>query len=305
MEICNDCKAIKEEDGTCNCDKMLDEDDVQAKLDADAKKEAEGDDPIEPEPVEKKEDDPVVLDPDAKPEPKEKKEETPGWQKEAAEAGWTPDHVRAKHANEAQTLRQQVEALTRINTAQATRQEPVEEVDPNEGVTKGELDGALASLHDKAILSEKLIRMDREDYDEVINENLVPLVKENPWIEDFLYGKANPAKEAYRFGQAIKDGKKVTAEFVDGKMQLIIPTDEVDPAAPERKDPNRPDPLALEQANKQPKTLDSVPAAKSTEATEMSVEDFWNLPSDTLMRIRSKNQDLYEKMQTAFREKYE
>jgi hypothetical protein len=300
MDICDECKAIKEEDGSCNCNPFLDEEDLQAKLDADAKKE-EGDDPIEPDPDEKKEDDPVEPDPDPDPE----KKETPEWQKQAAEAGWTPDHVRQKHANEAQTLRQQVEALQRINDAQATRQEPVEEADPNEGVTRGELDGELATLHDKAILSEKLIRMDKEDYDEVIGENLVPLVKENPWIEEFLYGKPNPAKAAYEFGKAIKDGKKVTAEFVDGKMQLVIPDDKAESdAKPEPKDPNRPDPKALEQANKQPKTLDSVPAAKSTEATEMSVEDFWNLPSDTLMRIRSKNQDLYEKMQAQFHEKY-
>ena len=304
MDICTDCQEIKNEDGSCGCNPYLDEEDLQAKLDADAAKE-EGDDPVEPDPVKKDEegDDPVEPDPDADADPKK---EDKGWQKEAAEAGWTPDHVRAKHANEAQTLRAQVEALQRITDAQATRQEPVEEQDPNEGVTRGELKEELSGLHDKAILSEKLIRMDKEDYDEVINEHLVPLVKQNPWIEDFLYGKANPAKEAYEFGSALKAGKKVSAEFVDGKMVLIIAGEEGDPIEPkpEKLDPNRPDPKALKQAEKQPKSLDSVPAAKSTEATSMNLEDFWNLPSDTLMRIRQNKPELYEKMQTDFHAKY-
>ena len=310
MDICTECQQIKEEDGTCGCGTMLDEDDVQAKLDAEAK--LDGDDTDGPDPKKDEGDDTDGPDPDADADPDadpDKKDEK-GWQKEAAEAGWTPDHVRAKHANEAQTLRAQVEALQRITDAQAKREEPVvDEVDPNEGVTRGELKDELAGLHDKAILSEKLIRMDKEDYDEVINEHLVPLVKQNPWIEDFLYGKANPAKEAYEFGSALKEGKKVSAEFVDGKMVLVIAGEEkkddgdADPK-PKKLDPDRPDPKALKQAEKQPKSLDSVPAAKSTEATSMSLEDFWNLPSDTLMRIRAKKPELYDKMQTDFHEKY-
>lgn len=304
MDICNECKQIKEEDGTCGCSDWLDEEDAAAalereKAEAESKKEEDPEDtpPVEPEEEE-----------EAGEEKGEAEgEETKDWMKEAAKAGWTPDHVRAKHANEAQTLRAQVEALQRINDAQAKRDEPVEEADPNEGVTRGELDNELATLHDKAILSEKLIRMDKEDYDEVINEHLVPLVKKNPWIEEFLYGKANPAKEAYEFGLAIKEGKEVGAKFVDGKMVLVVeddPTKETKTIEPKKLDPNRPDPKALAQAEKQPKTIDSVPAAKSTEATSMSLEDFWNLPSDTLMRIRAQKPELYEKMQADFHEKY-
>lgn len=258
-------------------------------------------DPVEPEPTE-----PVVVPPvepvvDEPTEPVGKPEKD--WKELAAAEGWVPDHVREKHAREAQTLRDQVANLQKIVNA-AQRYEP--ERDPNEGVTRGELDQELAALQDKAILSEKLIRFEVEDYDATVSEHLVPLARKNPWLEEYLYNRPNPAKEAYKFACALRDGKKIEAEFGPNGLvfNVVEPVVDTPTPAPTPKDPSRPDPKALEQALKQPKSIDSVPAAKSSEAVSMSVEDFWNLPSDTLLRIRAKNPEMYEKMRSDFRAKY-
>jgi hypothetical protein len=313
MDICTQCKKVKEEDGTCDCsEKWLDEEDAQAMLDA----KAEGKDDEQSEGDEKKSDDdePVVKDDedsddtdkgDSELEEESKPSADEEWKKIAAEQGWVPDHVRAKHANEAQALRDQVNNLQRIVSA-SQRNETEDEIDPNEGVTKGELDESIRALHDNALLSERIIRMQVDDYDEVVTDHLVPLTQKNPWIEEFLYSKPNPAKSAYEFAMALKEGKKVRAEFGEKGMELVIEGEkDSDTPKPKVQDPNRPDPKALEQANKQPKTIDSVPSASSTEATEISVEDFWNLPSDTLIRIRQQKPELYEKMQKQFHEKYD
>lgn len=281
-EACKLCGQIE-----CDCaGKNLDEDYIAP---------TEPTEPVKVEPTE-----PVVEEPA---EPVSKVEETKDWMKLAAEQGWVPDHVREKYTREAQTLRDQVANLQRIVSA-AQRKE--EERDPNEGVTRGELEEVVSGLHDKAILSERLIRLEVEDYDATVAEHLVPFVKTQPWIEEYLYNRNNPAKEAYRLACALRDGKKIRGELTSGGMVLTVdepavgtPTPAVTP-----KDPNRPDPKALEQALKQPKSIDSVPAAKSTEAVSMSVEDFWNLPSDTLLRYRMKKPEIYEEMQRKFHEKY-
>lgn len=273
----------------CDCaEKNLDEDflveDKDGEGDDSKELEAEGDDDKKSEPVvdDTKEDEPE-----------------PNWMKLAAKEGWVPDEVRAKHAREAQTLRQQVKNLqTIINAAQRQEQE---DYDPDEGVTRGELDQVVGNIQDRAIMSERLIRFEHEDYDEVVKEHLVPLCDKQPWIEEYLYNKNNPAKEAYRLACALRDGKPIRANM--GQDGFVLEIDDGE-AQPQRKDKTRPPVKALEQAAKQPKTIDSVPAAKPSEAGSMSVEDFWNLPADTLMRLRQKNPELYEEMQEKFHEKY-
>jgi hypothetical protein len=286
----------------CDCaEKNLDEEFLAEKLEEEGEVEGE----LEAKPEEKKEEEPeeeLEVEPEEKPEVEGEEQD---WMKQAAKAGWTPDHVREKHAREAQTLRDQVKNLqTIVNAAQRQEQE---EIDPNEGVTRGELDEALGDLHNRAILSERVFKLDHTDYDEVTQEYLVPFVQKQPWIEEFLYNQSNPAKSAYEFATALKDGKRIIADINEDGLAFFIKDGEEEKKEekqPERSDPNRPPVEALEQAAKQPKSIDSVPAAKSTEATQMSVEDFWNLPSDTLMRIRSKNPELYDKMREDFQEKY-
>lgn len=296
METCEKCKKATSE---CECEpkKILDEEDV---LEEEAPK--TDDDPEEPEgdPEEPEEE---LDDPEEPNDPDEP--ESDDWQELAKKAGWVPDHVREKHAREAQTLRDQV---SNLQTIIQRASEPVEEVDENEVVRQGDLarhlenlQANIASIQDPAIMSEMVLRQSVPDYDEVVVNNLEPFAQGNPWVQDILRGEPNPAKAAYDLGTAIRDGRKFSLGFKDGKPSFVF--EDAEPK-PKKKDPKRPDPKALERSQKQPKSLDEIPTATSAEAAEMSVEDFWKLPTDTLMRIRIEKPELYEKMNAKFHEKH-
>lgn len=237
-------------------------------------------------------------------EPTEEPVEESNWMEQAKKEGWVPDHVRAKHANKARVLEDKVENLEKM--VQATLQ-PVEEdpnYDPDMPVTAAELRETIESMQqtqqDPALLSEQLMRINTPDYDEVILEHVEPLAKQNPWLADFLRGKSNPAKAAYELGAAVRDGREINVKLGAEGMEMDIAGD-VEPVAVDKSTP----PVeALEQARKQPKSLDEVPVATPTEVTGMKVEDFFQQSTERLMEIRSKNPDLYRSMQEKFHGKY-
>lgn len=228
------------------------------------------------------------------------------WQEAAKKAGWVPDHVREKHAREAQTLRDQVKNLQMLMHA-ASKQG--EEVDPNEVVRHGDLEKHIANLEqnirhiqDPAVISEILIRQQVSDYDNVVVNHLEPFAESNPWVTNILRGETNPAKAAYDLACALRDGRNFSLGFKEGRPVFQI--EEAGTPTPKKKDPNRPPVKALERSQQQPKSLDEIPSADSSEAAEMSVEEFWKLPSDTLMRMRTEKPELYQKMRDKFNEKY-
>lgn len=269
METCEKCGKPMEE---CICEqKYYDEEDLPTTPTSDEPVESEPEpDPVEPEP------EPV----DAPTEPKEEE-----WEQKAKEHKWVPDHVREKHAREAQVLRDQVRELKKQLDF---HREPV---DPNEPVLRREMDEVLDSTMDNALLSERVLRLEVEDYDEVVVNNLVPFIEINPWVEPMLRSKRNPAKAAYKLGCALRDGKKIS--FTIGPRGPEIDLGE-EPVTPTRK--TNPPVEALKQAQKQPKTIDSVPVASERDAIEMSPTDFWKLPTETLIRMRVEKPELYEKM---------
>lgn len=286
--------------------KYLDEEDLEEATPEEDPVEPEGD-PASPD----GEDDPDEEgdgdgEPEDKTEPESVDEPEGDWQEAAKKAGWVPDHVREKHAREAQTLRDQVKNLQMLMHA-ASKQE--EEVDPNEVVRHGDLERHIANLEqnirhiqDPAVISEILIRQQVADYDHVVVNHLEPFADTNPWVTNILRGEANPAKAAYDLACALRDGRNFSLGFKEGRPVFQI--EEAGTPTPKKKDPTRPPVKALERSQQQPKSLDEIPSADSTEAAEMSVEEFWKLPSDTLMRMRTEKPELYLKMRSKFNEKY-
>jgi hypothetical protein len=182
-----------------------------------------------------------------------------------------------------------------------------EEIDPNEVVRHGDLDRfrqALETFQDPAVLSEAMMRTQVADYDKVVVDYVEPLAEANPWLAMAIRQEHNPAAAAYKLGCALRDGRKVNFGFQDGRMIWDIEDEKPPKPKPRKKDPSRPPVEALEQAKKQPKSLDEVPSATGEEAAEMSVEDFWKLPTDTLIRLRTERPELYEKMRYKSNEKY-
>lgn len=300
METCRVCaKAVSE----CECKKYLDEEDVL--------EEQENKDEVEEETEESKEEEESEGDESEEEDAgsddtDEVESEDDDWQEKAKKSGWVPDHVREKHAREAQTLRDQVANLQRL-----IQMPQEEEVDENEVVRHGDLARHLenlqrniASIQDPAVISEILIRQQVGDYDEVVVGHLEPFSSDKPWVADILRGEPNPAKAAYELGKAIRDGREFYLGFKDGKQTFVIKGEDDVTPKPKKKDPKRPPVEALERSKKQPKSLDEIPSASGVEAAEMSVEEFWKMPTDTLMRIRMKNPDLYDKMSARFHEKY-
>lgn len=274
--------------------KYYDEEDVPAEEPAPTPATEEPEPEPEPAPA------PATEEPPAEPAPQPDATEPtePAWQEEAKKAGWVPDHVRARHANEAKVLRDKLAAMQAV---QHQGDEP-DEKPPSQ--PSGEID--------RAVLSEHILRATPgyEDYDDLTLNHVAPLVQQQPWIEGYLREKPSPALAAYKLAKALKEGKgfRVTISQ-DGKMQL-----DVDDAsqAPKKDQPSRfkpapkattPPVKALEQANKQPKTIDQVPPANA-EATELTPEKFFEMPEDTLIRIRREKPELYEKMWNKFNELY-
>lgn len=314
---------------------FLDEDDVTDEaLDKMLQQSASGGEKPKQEP-EKKEDKPV--DEGApKDEPKEGDGEPqksgdgkPPWMEEASKAGWVPDHVRAKHADEARTLREERDVLARHNEAllkilqgggQGAQNQHQEERKPTDFATVGDVESLRTILNDRAALSQHFMRLQVNDYDAVVQQHLAPLVTKNPWMDGYIRAENNPAKTAYDLACAIRDGKQLSAEMVDGQFRLsIVDPQQRDPkpkgdeptsrvVTPQGQEPQKkanPNPpvAAIKNAQKQPVTLDDIQFS-DIGTVEMTMEQFAKLPTSTLLRLKKEKPDYYEKMFQKLNEAY-
>jgi len=111
------------------------------------------------------------------------------------------DRLRQIEAQQAQAAPQQ---------GQRQSQDPLEELDDDEFLTAGQVKKLRQQdqQQSQAVLAEMQLRQTTEDYDDVVQNHLPELIKQDPALQQDLANAPNPFRMAYRLGKEYKERVK-------------------------------------------------------------------------------------------------